>query len=167
MSSEAVEKALDEVVQKIVEGARPLGTDPKIQAMFRQKYRPDFEAHESSWPEDRPKVLRLARVVGHLASFLTSAWASLNQAEEKPTPTEVDARCADLAGWLVSRTICPPPGATPFRGRHCKSYTLGLPEGPGLPRPPVDLASLEMAAEIARVMLRRVLPPLDSGPLVR
>jgi hypothetical protein len=154
--SDTVDQALDQVIEQIAEGARPLSVTQGTREMLRGKYWPDFanEENHKAWPHDKPKVLVLARVVGNLATFLTNARASLNQ---KLPPTEVDKNCADLAAWLVSRTICPPPRAEQIRGRHCQSYQYGDSRDP----------LLDLAVDVARRLLKATLPAPASGPLAK
>ena len=149
-----VQQALDDVVEQIVEGAKPLGVSEVVRQAFREKYRPSFEdlENQAAWPDDKPRVLILARIVGNLAAFLTTSRATLNQ---MPAPGEVDEDCADAAGWLVSRTICPPPHAQVIAGRHCKDYRLTNAGGP----------ALELAASVVRQALKALLPAPRSGPL--
>jgi hypothetical protein len=154
MSTPSVEKALSELIDQIVAGAKPLKTSKEVQDDFREKYRPDFDnpANQEAWVHDREKALLLGRMVGNLAAFLTDARCTLNG---QPAPQEIDGECADLAGWLVSRTLCPPPNAPTFRGRHCGAYAGS--RGP----------LLDMATDVIRQVVKATLPAPRSGPLAK
>lgn len=160
--NDTVEQALDQVIAAIEQGANPLTVPDNVKTMLRKKYRPDFEANTDHWPEDKEKVLALAGIVGNLATFLTKARGNLNQT---PPLKEVQKDCTDFAAWLVSRTICPPPGSQPIRGRHCKSYKYGEYPKPAQVESSQSDRVLEMGADVVRAVLKTVLPAPCAGPL--
>jgi hypothetical protein len=156
VSDPTVEAALTDVVEQIAAGAQPLLLRGRTAAPLRERYRPDFEREiredPLGWPRDKAKILVLARAVGLLAAFLTRADALLHG---RPEPAELDDDCAYLAGFLMSRTLCPPPGGPEFLGKWCRSYPIaGGVYG-------------DLLAHSIRPVLRFVLPPITTGPLAR
>lgn len=122
-SSTAVEAALDEVVDQIRRGAEPLPLADDMDTDFKDRYRQDFEEElqkPEDWTDAKLRVLPLARMVGHVATFLTFAKAA---SHGQGQPTVVDGHCAYLAGYLVSRA-CPAPAGPKMVGKWCKSYPL-------------------------------------------
>lgn len=147
--SDASEKALNEVIEQIGIGARPLNLSKEVAAEMKERYRYDFEKpeNEADWPKDKPRILVLSRIVGNLATFLTIADATR---KDKPTPTEVASECAYIAGFIVSRSICP---KYRMLGKHCKNY----------PAPPYAFAAL--IAGILREVVEHIVPVEREGPL--
>lgn len=148
---DAVEAALEETLVSMKAGAHPLTIPPVMADEMKARYRPDYEANAQYWPNDKLKILVLARIVGSLAEFLTRAKAQMNGAQPGDT---VDGRCLYWAGYVMSRVICPPPGAKGMLGRHCENY-------PGARSLPVAVI-----AWLLRMLIRFTGFRVTAGPLI-
>lgn len=156
MGEPGVEVALTEIVEQLAEAAKPQLLRGHTASQLRERYRSDFErelkADPGAFARDRLKLTTLAQLVGLLAAFLSRADAVVHGL---PAPTEVDERCAYFAGFLVSRTLWPPPGGQELLCRWCRSY------------PAVGGVYGDLLASSVRPVLRFVMPPITTGPLSR
>ena len=116
-----VEARLTEVVKRIAAGAAPLTLTDEVADNMRGRYRNDFVANKDKWPDDEAMVLRLSHIVGELAAVLTRGTAAVDR---KPAPTTVDDACANWAGFIVSKFVCPGSRGPRTWGRHCSSYEM-------------------------------------------
>lgn len=151
-SNDKVKAALDDVMREILKGAYPLKMDGDVETKMRANYCPDFYVNIGDYDNAKLKILMLSRIVGHLAAFFSYGRAVLNAAA---TPEYLDYGCTNWAGYLVSRTLCPPPGATTDPqafGKHCKNY----------PKPGNAVA--EAAVSILRQLVQLAVPPVTGGP---
>ncbi len=111
---------------------------------FKKRYEKDFEDElktPEDWTDAKLRILPLARMVGNLATFLTFTKSASNGHDQ---PGEVDADCAYLAGFLVSRA-CPVSPGPKMVGKWCKSY------------PTQGSAQQRAAAELVGGVLRHAL----------
>jgi hypothetical protein len=103
-----VEDALNEVVEKIRWGSSL--SIAGLEQGYKDRYYCDFKGHwdadpYDSWPGAKDRILKLARLVGHLATMLTKIRAIISG---KPDPTTVEPYSAYMAGYIVAKVICPP-----------------------------------------------------------
>jgi hypothetical protein len=116
-----VQGALYEVVRAIQDGSSLSITG--LEDGYKRRFQPDFQTHwnldddakpgQHSWPLARERVLKLAEMVGSLATTLCiyRAWY-----KKEPIPRTVDQFSAYFAGHLVANTVCP------IEGAWCMSY---------------------------------------------
>ena len=107
-----VEDALAEVVRAIQDGSSLSITG--LEDGYKRRYRRDFQEQwnkDYSWPDAREHILKLAEMVGSLATTLC-----IYQAVEKgePIPRTVDPFSAYVAGYIV-KSLCGP-------GVWCMNY---------------------------------------------
>ncbi len=103
-----VEGALAVVVRAIQDGSSLSITgleDGYKRRLYKDfKYHWDNDSDPYSWPKAQDRVLKLAELVGSLATALTILKA-VNK--KMPIPRTVDPTSAYLAGLLVAKVICP------------------------------------------------------------
>jgi len=124
--NEACERHLQETLVQMKAGAHALIIPEPMAERMKDRYRTDYKnpANIESWEKgDGLKILVLSRVVGEMAEFFTRVKAILHG---QPVGTDIDDHCLYLAGLLMSRSLCPPPGTTRILGRHCENYPVNV-----------------------------------------
>jgi hypothetical protein len=148
-----VEAHLEILMTEIRRGAEPLAVLTHEADLMKTRYREDFGKKKNldNWERDLPKIVVLSVAVGVLAAFFSRVQAVLGN---KPLPTNVDDPSLYAAGFLMSRSFCPPPGSKAIRGKHCESY------------PPPGGLLLRILAWVLGVLFRLSGYRVTSGPLI-
>lgn len=156
--SQKVDGALDEVLNWVHEGAKPLEMPTDVQEALRERWLPDFEEQIDNlgveWNDVREMVLSLAEQVGRYARILTLGWWS---EAGGGLPETVREASAVLAGYIVASTSpsCHPAGSFGVRGGFCQGF-----ENPAGPARAVALDERirplpVAAAEVAETLIAR------------
>jgi hypothetical protein len=121
-----VEGALNEVVRAIQDGSSLSITG--LEDGYKRRYYDDFKGHwdkdsdqepdpNHHWPYARNRILKLAEMVGSLATTLTIYKAFQ---ESIPIPRTVDPSSAYMAGYLV-KVLCPNQGVWCMKYNYMKT----------------------------------------------